>query len=101
MRQGWSAVVLQRAKYWIGVDLVSGAIEEACAIVVTEIVPVGDNRATVVVHVRAHVASVYDGVFHLECSQAVYNCASGHAAIAAQGAVTDRALSAVKNAAAV
>ena len=53
-----AAIVLERAKYWIGVDLVFGAIEEACAIVVAEVVPVGDNRATVVVHVRAHVASV-------------------------------------------
>ena len=40
------AVVLQWAKYWIGVDLIVGSREKTASIVITNIVAVGRNRAT-------------------------------------------------------
>jgi len=38
MRQGWSAVVLQRAKHRLGVDLIARAIQKPVSIVAAQIV---------------------------------------------------------------
>ena len=56
------AVVLQWAKYWLGIDVVAGSREKTAAIVITNIVAVGRNRATQENDIRAGGSSFQDCV---------------------------------------
>jgi hypothetical protein len=51
MREGWAAVVLQRAEQWIGIDLVARAVQVSAAVVATKIVSVGSNCSALIVDV--------------------------------------------------
>jgi hypothetical protein len=53
MGQGWAAVVLQRAKYRIGIDLVAGAVQKTPAIIAADIVSVRGDRAAIIKDVDA------------------------------------------------
>src|SRR3984893_4107745 len=66
MSEGWPAVVLQRAKYWIGIDLLSRTRQITAAIITAQIVAVRGNGASVVSDVRARRACIQDGVPNLE-----------------------------------
>jgi hypothetical protein len=57
-----SAVVLQLAKYWIDIDLVAGSREKAARKVITNIVTVGRNRATLDFDISAGGSSFQDCV---------------------------------------
>src|SRR6266496_32072 len=66
MSEGWPAAVLQRAKYWIGVDLISGPRQITAAIITAQIVAVRSHGASGVSDVRARRAGIQDGVPNLE-----------------------------------
>jgi hypothetical protein len=52
------AVVLQWAKYWIGVDLVSWTVQITTAIIAAEVVTKRGNCSTIIEDVFANVAGV-------------------------------------------
>ena len=54
-----AAIVLQRSEQRLGIDLVAGAVEHSCAIVVAQVETVGGDRAiTEVRDVGTQVASL-------------------------------------------
>ena len=53
MRKGWAAVILQRTKQRIGIDLIARAGQITAAVIAAEIVSIGCDRATVVKDVFA------------------------------------------------
>lgn len=67
MRECRTAVVLQRAQQWLGVDLIPGACQHARAIIAAEIVSMRDNCAAVIGDIRTRVASFQDGVSNFQC----------------------------------
>src|ERR1041385_8895864 len=97
----WSSIILQRPKQGICVELVSWAGQVTAAIVAAEVIAVRRNRAAVVDNIGAQVASVQNRVFNLKYPQPIVNCAAVRPIIATQGAITDRALPAGPNAAAM
>ena len=62
VRKGWAAVILQRTKQRIGVDLIARANQITAAIIAAEIVSIGCDRATVVKDVFAQCPGIQDCV---------------------------------------
>ena len=86
MCKRWAAIVLQRAKQWIDVDLIAWARQNAAAIIAAEIITVRRNGAAAVKEITAGSAGIQDGVYDLECP-AIPNAASIVRRIAAESAV--------------
>ncbi|PYJ48569.1 MAG: hypothetical protein DME87_12235 [Verrucomicrobia bacterium] len=89
MREGASAVTLQRAEQRIGVDLIARAGQHAAAVIAGEVVTQGGERADVE-DGSAGRASVHDGIPHLDyrSSKVVDRAAIiGGSRVAAKGAV--------------
>ena len=62
MRKGWAAVILQRTKQRIGIDLIARASQVAAAIIAAEIVSIGCDRATVVKDVFAQCPGIPNAI---------------------------------------
>jgi len=62
VREGWAAVVLQRAEQWIGVDLVAGRSQVTAAIIAAQVVAMRGDRALVVEDIYARSAGIQDGI---------------------------------------
>src|ERR1051326_8772449 len=88
MGESRAAVILERTQNWIGVDLVAGAGEETAAIVITNIVAVRDNGASVNSDVSARGTGFEDSVPDLEwpCGE---DTAAGVTCVAGDRAMTD------------
>jgi len=65
MSESGSSIVLKRSKYRIGIDLVARRVQETAAIVTTDVVAVGRDRASVIGDVGTR-ASFQDGIPDLE-----------------------------------
>ena len=62
MRKGWAAVILQRTKQRIGVDLIAWASQITAAVIAAEIVSMRRDGAAVVEDVFARCAGIQDCV---------------------------------------
>src|SRR5262245_43698849 len=69
MGEGWTAIVLQRAKQRVSIDLIARASQIATSIIIAEIVTVRDDGASVVDNISPGIASfqnrvrqIYDGL---------------------------------------
>ena len=60
-----AAIVLQRAKQWIGIDLIAGAIQIAAAVVAANIVAVRGDCAEIIDNTMSSRAHVEDRVRHV------------------------------------
>src|SRR5262249_42868105 len=93
MRECRAAVVLQRAKHWIGVDLVSHRRQKPAAVVAGEVVSKGDDRATVVEEGSTGSASIQHGIIDLRRpSCPVEDGAAAVAEVAAGGVAAESAV---------
>jgi hypothetical protein len=62
MRKGWATVILQRTKQRIGIDLIAWAGQITTAVIATEIVSIGCDRAAAVEDVCTQCAGIQDCV---------------------------------------
>lgn len=66
MGECWSTIVLQRAQYRIGIDLVARAVQKTAAIIATNVVAMSDKAAAIIKDVDARGACFQDRVPKLE-----------------------------------
>ena len=64
VRKGWAAVILQRTKQRIGIDLIARAGQITAAIIAAEIVSKRGDRAAIIEDVFARCAGIQDSVSH-------------------------------------
>ena len=62
MRKGWAAVILQRTKQRIGVDLIAWASQITAAVIAAEVVSKRRDGAAVIEDVFARCAGIQDCV---------------------------------------
>ena len=62
MSEGWTAVVLQRAKQRVSIDLIARASQIATSIIIAEIVTVRSDGASVVDNISSGIASFQNRV---------------------------------------
>jgi hypothetical protein len=85
MSKGWAAVILQRAKYRVGINLIPRSAQEAAAVITAYIVPVRRHHASVYGDVGAPRAGFQDCIRDLQ-RRAGRNAAT---VIVVDGAVID------------
>ena len=64
VRKGWAAVILQRAKQGVGVDLIPRASQITAAVIAAEVVSKRRDCAAVIEDVFARCAGIQDSVSH-------------------------------------
>ena len=64
MRKGWAAVILQRTKQRIGIDLIAWASQITAAIIAAEVVSKRGDGAAVIEDVFARCAGIQNSVSH-------------------------------------
>src|SRR6476660_10021572 len=67
MREGWAAVILQRTKQRIGIDLVTRPIQITAAIVAADVVSVRGDSAAAVENVFTQRTGVEDCISSFNC----------------------------------
>ncbi len=67
MRERRTAVILQRTKQRIGIDLIAGTNQKTAAVIAADVVSIGRNRAAVVNDVFSRDAGVEDRISSFKC----------------------------------
>ena len=64
VRKGWAAVILQRTKQRIGIDLIAWADQITAAVIAAEVISERRDRATLIEDVFARCAGIQDAISH-------------------------------------
>ena len=76
MRECWAAIVLQRAKHRIGVDLIARTSQDTAAVVAAQIIAMGRDSTGQIKNIFAGRAGLEDGVSDLYAPVYVRDAAS-------------------------
>src|SRR6266850_7424190 len=91
MSEGRSAVILERAQHWVGIDLVAWPGQKSAGVIAAQVVAERGNRvASVVKDVRARAAGIEYGVAYLKRARDVETNSTLRSRVAADCAIFDR-----------
>src|SRR6266481_3291112 len=101
MRERRTAVILQRTKQRIGIDLIAGTNQKTAAVIAADVVSIGRNRAAVVNDVFSRDAGVEDRISSFKCPtelpSQIVDATAGGGRVPAERAVSYLYLSSIVN----